>query len=117
MEVRLGYKQTDVGVVPNDWETKPCSQVSERIMVGIVIRPSQYYVSNGVPAFRSANIRANGISDLDLVFISEESNAALAKSQTRTGDVLTVRTGSPGTSAGVRSRHAGCNCIVPKCCS
>ena len=111
MEVKPGYKQTEVGVIPEEWETRPCSEVSERIMVGIVIRPTQYYVTNGVPAFRSANIREEGINDLDLVFISEESNAVLAKSQTRTGDVLTVRTGYPGTSAVVHRRHEGCNCI------
>ena len=111
MEVKPGYKQTEVGVIPEEWETRPCSEVSERIMVGIVIRPTQYYVNNGVPAFRSANIREDGINDLDLVFISDESNAVLAKSQTRTGDVLTVRTGYPGTSAVVHSRHEGCNCI------
>jgi len=109
--VKPGYKKTEVGVIPLEWETKACSEVSERIMVGIVIRPTQYYVNNGVPAFRSANIREDGINDLDLVFISEESNAVLVKSQTRTGDVLTVRTGYPGTSAVVHSRHEGCNCI------
>jgi type I restriction enzyme, S subunit len=111
MEVKPGYKQTEVGVIPEDWGTSPCSEVSERIMVGIVIRPTQYYVRHGVPAFRSANIREDGINDLNLVFISEASNAVLAKSQTRTGDVLTVRTGYPGTSAVVHSKHAGCNCI------
>ena len=111
MELKPGYKQTEVGVIPEEWDTAPCSEVSERIMVGIVIRPTQYYVNNGVPAFRSANIREEGINDLDLVFISEESNAVLAKSQTQTGDVLTVRTGYPGTSAVVYSRHEGCNCI------
>ena len=106
-----GYKQTEVGVIPEAWDTRPCSELSERIMVGIVIRPSQYYVRHGVPAFRSANIREDGITDIDLVFISDSSNALLAKSQTRTGDVLTVRTGYPGTSAVVRAAHAGCNCI------
>lgn len=111
MEVRAGYKQTEVGVIPEHWETRPCSQLSDRIMVGIVIRPTQYYVPHGIPAFRSANIREDGINDLDLVFISEKSNALLAKSQTRTGDVLTVRTGYPGTSAVVRRHHAGANCI------
>lgn len=80
-------------------------------MVGVVIRPTQYYVRNGIPAFRSANIREDGITDIDLVFISEKSNMLLAKSQTRAGDVLTVRTGYPGTSAVVRPRHAGSNCI------
>ena len=111
MELKPGYKKTDVGVIPEEWDTSPCSAVSERIMVGIVIRPTQYYVRYGVPAFRSANIREDGINDLDLVFISEASNSILSKSQTRTGDVLTVRTGYPGTSAVVYSQHAGCNCI------
>ncbi len=111
MKLKPGYKQTEVGVIPEEWGTNQCSEVSERIMVGIVIRPTQYYVRNGVPAFRSANIREDGINDVDLVFISEASNARLAKSQTRTGDVLTVRTGYPGTSAVVHNNHAGCNCI------
>ena len=109
--MKPGYKLTEVGVVPEEWETHTCSELSERIMVGIVIRPAQYYVRHGVPAFRSANVREDGINDLDLVYISNASNALLAKSQTRTGDVLTVRTGYPGTSAVVRSAHAGCNCI------
>jgi type I restriction enzyme S subunit len=111
MELKPGYKRTEVGVIPEEWDTSPCSEISERIMVGIVIRPTQYYVRQGVPAFRSANVREDGINDLDLVFISEASNEILSKSQTRTGDVLTVRTGYPGTSAVVHSKHAGCNCI------
>ncbi|MDQ3000196.1 MAG: restriction endonuclease subunit S [Fibrobacterota bacterium] len=106
-----GFKKTEVGVFPKDWDIQFCSALSERIMVGIVIRPSQYYVKSGIPAFRSANIRESGINNSDLVFISEKSNDLLAKSQTREGDVLTVRTGYPGTSAVVRSDHAGCNCI------
>ena len=111
MEVRPGYKVSEVGVIPEKWETRQCSDLCERIMVGIVIRPAQYYVSHGIPAFRSANVREDGITDTDLVFISEASNALLSKSQTRTGDVLTVRTGYPGTSAVVRPTHTGCNCI------
>ena len=111
MGVKPGYKQTDVGVIPEEWEAAPCSELCDRIMVGIVIRPAQYYVRDGVPAFRSANIREDGITDLDLVFISEKSNELLGKSKTRTGDVLTVRTGYPGTSAVVRAHHAGSNCI------
>jgi type I restriction enzyme S subunit len=111
MDVRPGYKATEIGVLPAAWKTSRCADVCERILVGIVIRPAQYYVNHGVPAFRSANIREDGITDIDLVFISETSNTSLSKSQTKTGDVLTVRTGYPGTSAVVRAHHAGCNCI------
>jgi type I restriction enzyme S subunit len=111
MGVMPGYKQTDVGVFPEDWETKACSALSDLITVGIVVRPTQYYTKQGVPALRSANIRADGIDDADMVFISEDANALLSKSQVRTGDVLTVRTGYPGTSAVVPASHAGSNCI------
>lgn len=106
-----GYKQTEVGVIPEDWDTRPCSTLSELITVGIVIRPTQYYVKHGVPALRSANIREKGIDDVDMVFISEKANALLSKSQVRTGDVLTVRTGYPGTSAVVPPGFSGSNCI------
>jgi len=111
MELRPGYKQTDVGAIPEEWEVKPCSAIADRIMVGIVIRPAQYYVKQGIPAFRSANIREDGINDADLVYISERSNTLLAKSQVRAGDVLTVRTGYPGTTAVVTADVAGSNCI------
>jgi type I restriction enzyme S subunit len=111
MEVKPGYQQTEVGVFPDDWETKACSALSYLITVGIVVRPAQYYTKQGVPALRSANIRADGIDDADMVFISEKANALLSKSQVRTGDVLTVRTGYPGTSAVVPTSFAGSNCI------
>src|SRR6266853_2591428 len=97
--IKPGYKQTEMGVIPEDWEVKPCSVICDLITVGIVVRPTQYYVNQGVPAFRSANIREDGIDASDLVFISDKSNALLAKSQVRAGDVITVRTGYPGTSA------------------
>lgn len=109
--VKPGYKQTEIGVIPCDWSLETCAKISDMITVGIVIRPTQYYVSSGVPAFRSANVKVSGLTTNDLVFISYESNKQLSKSQVRTGDVLTVRTGYPGTSAVVREEHSGGNCI------
>lgn len=110
-EVKPGFKLTEIGVIPSEWNLETCVDISDLITVGIVIKPTQYYVSSGVPAFRSANVRESGLTTSDLVFISPESNRQLAKSQTRTGDVLTVRTGYPGTSAVVRPEHNGRNCI------
>ncbi|MGA7743806.1 MAG: restriction endonuclease subunit S [Polyangia bacterium] len=110
-ETRRGYKQTEVGVIPEDWGIKSCLSVSDLITVGIVIQPTQYYVKQGVPALRSANVRDDGVDENDLVFISERANAVLSKSQLRAGDVLTVRTGHPGTTAVVPPHLAGSNCI------
>ncbi|MBI3477556.1 MAG: restriction endonuclease subunit S [Acidobacteria bacterium] len=109
--IPIGYRQTELGIFPKEWEVKQCSRVSALITVGIVIRPTQYYVAQGVPAFRSANIRAGGLDSSHFVFISPEANALLSKSQVRAGDVLTVRTGYPGTSAVVPPAFSGCNCI------
>lgn len=109
--MKPGFKQSEVGQIPADWCTRPCSEISDFVTVGIVVRPTQYYASQGVPALRSANIREDGIDERDMVFISEKANALLFKSQVRTGDVLTVRTGYPGTSAVVPPSLSGSNCI------
>jgi type I restriction enzyme S subunit len=105
------YKESPLGWIPRDWEVKFCSEVSKRICVGIVIQPTQYYQESGVPAFRSANVRENGLTLDDLVFISPEANAILTKSQVKGGDIVTVRTGYPGTSAVVPDEWSGHNCI------
>jgi type I restriction enzyme S subunit len=105
------YKESPIGWIPREWEVKPCSAICEKITVGIVVRPTQYYVSEGVPAFRSANIREDGIDPSDFVFISPQSNALLAKSQVQAGDVISVRTGYPGTSAVVPEEFSGANCV------
>jgi len=105
------YHETLIGWIPKEWGWSRCGDICENVCVGIVIRPAQYYVETGVPTFRSANIRESGIDASDLVFISNHSNALLAKSQVRAGDVLTVRTGYPGTSAVVPPEFDGSNCV------
>lgn len=105
------YKESALGWIPEDWDARAYTEITDMITVGIVIRPAQYYVEDGVPVFRSANVREDGIDPSDLVFISPESNALLAKSQVRRGDVLSVRTGYPGTSAVVPDEFAGANCV------
>jgi len=105
------FKDSPLGRIPKDWEIRTCESVCREIVVGIVIKPSQYYQSSGVPALRSANVREAGLNPSDLVFISERSNRLLAKSMIRTGDVLTVRTGYPGTSCVVPPEFNGANCV------
>lgn len=105
------YQETPIGWIPKEWQFAPSSSVCEKICVGIVIKPAQYYVQEGIPAFRSANIREWGINAADLVFISRHSNELLSKSQVKAGDVLSVRTGYPGTSAVVPPEFDGANCV------
>jgi len=88
-------------------------EICEVVSVGIVIKPSQYYVANGegVRAFRSANIGENKIIDRGWVYLSKAGHEANKKSALREGDVLVVRSGAPGTACVVPQEFAGSNCI------
>lgn len=105
------YHQTPLGWLPKEWDWGKLEDYCSRICVGIVVKPADYYVDEGVPTFRSANVREGYISESDFVYISAASNALLHKSQIRKGDILTVRTGYPGTSAVVPEKYDGCNCV------
>jgi type I restriction enzyme S subunit len=105
-------KQTEIGPVPESWEVRPCEELCEMITVGVVVKPASHYVESGVPAFRSMNVREDRLEVTELVFFSQETNdTILAKSKLRTGDVLIVRTGYPGTSCVVPEEYDGANCI------
>jgi type I restriction enzyme S subunit len=106
-------KQTEIGPIPQSWELIRCEDACETISVGIVVKPTQYYVPNGVPALRSQNVRVDRMQMEPMVHISEEANDALvAKSKLRTGDVLIVRTGANlGMSCVLPAELDGCNCI------
>ena len=105
-------KQTEIGPVPESWEVVRCEDVCDTISVGIVVKPSSYYVKKGVPAFRSQNVREDRIQPEPMVYISEEANnGPVKKSKLSAGDVLIVRTGYPGTSCVVPPGFDGSNCI------
>lgn len=95
------------------WRHATVEEICQRVSVGIVIKPSQYYVANGegVRAFRSANIGENKVFDRDWVYLSKAGHEANKKSALREGDVLVVRSGAPGTACVVPKEFAGCNCI------
>jgi type I restriction enzyme S subunit len=105
-------KQTEIGLIPESWEVVRCEDVCDTISVGIVVKPSSYYVKEGVPAFRSQNVREDRIQPEPMVYISEEANnGPVRKSKLSAGDVLIVRTGYPGTSCVVPTEFDGSNCI------
>jgi type I restriction enzyme, S subunit len=109
---RVPLRETEIGPVPEHWEINSCDDLCERISVGVVVKPSSYYVESGVPAFRSFNVREDRLVANDLVYFSTEANdTKLAKSKLQLGDVLIVRTGEPGTSCVVPPEFEGANCI------
>ena len=90
-------KETEIGPICEHWKLVPCESLCEMLTVGVVVKPSSYYVASGVPAFRSFNVREDRLVTNDLVFFSNAANdGPLSKSRLREGDVLIVRTGYPG---------------------
>ena len=105
------FKDSPLGRIPVEWECEPCSAICKNIVVGIVIRPAQYYRPSGIPVLRSANITDSGIDLSDIVYMSEADNVTLAKSCLRQGDLVTVRTGYPGTTAVIPPELDDSNCV------
>ncbi|EGR9006586.1 restriction endonuclease subunit S [Vibrio vulnificus] len=105
------YHKTPLGMLPKGWELVRTETVAREVVVGIVIEPSKYYTSEGVPVFRSANIQENKINPRNFVHMSEESNQLNRKSMLRTGDVITVRTGYPGTTCVVTEEYDRSNAV------
>jgi type I restriction enzyme, S subunit len=100
-----------LGEIPAHWEVTRLKFLTPQISVGIVVTPAKYYEPSGVPCLRSLNVREDGLSMDDLVFISEESNRLLSKSQIYCDDLVAVRTGQPGTTAVVSKAFDSANCI------
>lgn len=89
----------------------PLSELGAEVTVGIVVRPTQYYVTDGVPVLRSANVREGGLEMTNLVFMSSADHALMAKSAVAPGDLVTVRTGYPGTTAVIPDSVPQANCV------
>lgn len=98
---------------PTHWKSITVEDACEQVSVGIVIQPSQYYTNEatGIKTFRSANVGNGRINDRDWVYISQEGHKKNKKSELKSGDVLVVRSGAPGTSCVVTKEFAGSNCI------
>ena len=105
------FRDSPLGGIPVEWEVQPCIALCREIVVGIVIRPVQYYRLDGVPVLRSANVKENKINSEALVFMAEKDNEKLSKSRLRKGDLVTVRTGYPGTTGVIPPELDGSNCV------
>lgn len=111
MELKPGYKQTEVGIIPADWTVLRLKQISPSQSVGLVINPSTYVEENGfVPMLVGSNIMPNKINWESARRISESSNELLPASRLAAGDLVVVRVGEPGIAAVVPPELDGCNC-------
>ncbi|MEO0900252.1 MAG: restriction endonuclease subunit S [Bacteroidota bacterium] len=65
-----GYKMTEVGRIPEDWEVSKFDEIGEAI-IGLTYSPTEVS-NNGYLVHRSSNIQENQLSYLDNVFVEKE---------------------------------------------
>ena len=88
--MKVGYKQTEVGVIPEEWEVKPLGDIGEAL-IGLTYKPSDVR-QHGTLVLRSSNIQNDALAFEDNVFVD---TAIPERIRVRTDDVLIcVRNGS-----------------------
>lgn len=93
MEVKSGYKLTEVGVIPEDWDVVPLADLCRSICDGTHFTPK--YVQQGVPFYSVENVTADDF--INTKFISETEHALLIKRcKPEPGDILMTRIGTLG---------------------
>jgi type I restriction enzyme, S subunit len=114
-----GYKQTEVGVIPEDWSQSVIGELAIKVGSGITPRGgSNKYKKYGRPFVRSQNVGWGNLFLDDMAYIDEETHNSFSSTELKEGDVLLNITGaSIGRSALADTRLVGGNvnqhvCII-----
>ena len=106
MEVKPGYKQTEVGVIPEDWEVRSLEEITDPkqpICYGIVqVGP---FSSGGIKVLAIKNLNTDYRTDVHQC--SPEIEAPYARSRVSSGDVLVSVKGTTGRVGIVPSHFDG----------
>jgi type I restriction enzyme S subunit len=65
--MKPGYKQTEVGVIPEEWEVKPLGEIGEAL-IGLTYKPTDVR-QHGTLVLRSSNIQNDALAFDDNVFV------------------------------------------------
>jgi type I restriction enzyme, S subunit len=94
-ELRPGYKQTEVGAIPEDWDDLPLEEITKEdspICYGIVqVGP---YTPNGVPVLAIKNLNSDYATNIHCASVGVE--RPYARSRIRPEDVLVSVKGTTG---------------------
>jgi type I restriction enzyme S subunit len=88
-----------LGEVPEHWKIGRYKFCTSRVVVGIAEAATHAYAETGVPIIRSTNIREEGLDLSGMLFIKQGFAELNSSKYLYTNDIITVRTGYPGTSA------------------
>ncbi|MBC8726800.1 restriction endonuclease subunit S [Paraburkholderia sp. UCT2] len=105
MKLKRGYKQTEVGVIPEDWDVPNIESVVDEISMGPFgsdITVSNF-VSSGVPVLSGANVAQERLTDSFANFVTPAKALSLKKAVARRGDIVVTHRGTIGQIAYIPS--------------
>jgi len=109
-ELRSGYRQTEVGVIPEDWNAAKIADVGmlQTGPFGTVLKASEYSDDHGVPLISVGEIKLGKIVlRSDTPVVDGEVVRRLPRYLIREGDILFGRKGGVDRSAPVSRRQDG----------
>ena len=109
--MRAGYKQTEIGLIPEDWEISILEQLASKVGSGITPRGgSNAYKLFGRPFVRSQNVGWGILKLGDIAFIDDETHETFQNTEIRFEDVfLNISGASIGRSAVANRKLIGGN--------
>jgi type I restriction enzyme S subunit len=93
MEVKPGYKHTEVGIIPEEWEVEPLSELSDFVTSGSR-GWAQFYSESGALFIRSQNVRDGRLSFEDVQYVTPPTGAEGNRTKVRLNDLLITITGN-----------------------
>lgn len=108
IEVPPGYRQTDVGVIPDDWEVKSISDIAnvKTGPFGSALHERDY-VEEGTPIITVEHLSEFGILHQNLPLVSDSDKSRLKSYWLRHGDIVFSRVGSVDRNSLVRDAEEG----------
>jgi type I restriction enzyme S subunit len=108
MELKPGYKQTEVGVIPEDWEVRTLQDLcKEEITYGIV--QCGPHVPGGIPYIRVSDMDGPILDKEKMLCTSAEIASQFRRSEVRLGDIVYALRGRLGDVRAITPELEGAN--------
>ena len=110
-EIRPGYKQTEVGVIPEDWEVTTMGQHAKFRTgpFGSTLHKSDY-TEDGVPIINPMHIFDGKIIPTRTATVTQDTAKRLSTFCLQSGDIIIARRGEMGRCAIILEEHEGWIC-------